>query len=288
MSTHNETEHPLAQVAQPEPKPQTVFDEADRIVLATPCYGGQLHYDHMNAIMQSIASVSATFRQKDGTLVTDSLVAERLYLSNESHIDRGRNKLANQFMRKPYNWLLFVDADVVPPIDAIAALWLHGMRGNKLVCAPYAMKGVVPQFAVNVATGAKKEDSGLVEVINAGTGFMMIHRSVFDALEKNDRAEEYELGSNDPHFAECKTARQYFKSGVRKVKAGTVERKLWLSEDYMLCYEWQKCGGKVMMDYRLQLAHIGTISFPVGPREVAAACAEYRRIGHPELPEKPI
>jgi hypothetical protein len=72
---------------------------------------------------------------------------------------------------------------------------------------------------------------------------------------------------------------------VRKVEAGAVERKLWLSEDYMLCYEWQKCGGKVFMDYRLQLAHIGTISFPVSPQEIYAAMSEFRRINHPELPK---
>lgn len=283
MSTQENAEHPLAQQAQP-----TIFDAADRIVLATPCYGGVLHFDHMNAIMEAISGFTANFRNPDGSVFTDSLVAERVYLSNESHIDRARIKIANKFMRTKCNWLLFVDADVVPPPDAIAALWLHGMRGAKLVCAPYAMKGVVPQFAVNVAPGAAKQADGLVEVMNAGTGFMLIHRSVFQQIEEAGLADEYELGSNDPDSGVVATYRQYFKSGVRTVKCPDRDHKLWLSEDYMLCHEWQSLGGKVMMDYRLRLSHIGTISFPVSPREIAAAMKELRRINHPELPAEPI
>lgn len=290
---HEETRHPLAagsaqRSTEEKPAPQ-IFDEADRIVIATPCYGGQMHFEHMCSVVAALTQVEARFRQKDGSVKMLPIIAERHYLDKESHIDRGRIKLANKFWRGEYNRLLFIDADIVFEPEHLATLWLHSMRGSKLVCAPYAMKGVVPQFAVNVAKGATKRDDGLVEVINAGTGFMMIHRDVFQTLIDQGRAEEYELGSNDPDYHTHRVSYDFFKSGVRKVRFpdGT-DHKIWLSEDYMLCYEWQKCGGTVMMDYRLQLGHIGGLKFPVSAVEIVAAFKELRRINHPELPADPI
>lgn len=265
--------------------PPDIFDESDRIVIGTPCYGGMTHYEHMNAVAHAEQELLIKVRQADGTVAVKSLIAERTYLGNESHIDRGRNKLANRFWRGPYNWLLFLDADIVFPKEAIAALWAHGtLRGHRMIAAPYAMKGIVPQFAVNVMPGTQKGPDGLVEVVNAGTGFLLIHREVFAALIKQGRAEEYTLGCNDPHYHTDRTAWDFFKSGVRKVKAPNgSEVKLWLSEDYMLCYEWQKCGGRVMMDYRLGLEHVGTIKFPLDANELAAAYRELERIGHPAV-----
>lgn len=274
---------PNARPKATAPKPE-VFAEHDRILIATPCYGGQAHYEHLNSVFHAMASMSGYFIQDDGSVRQDSLIADRIYLQNESHIDRARNKLANVFLRKRWNWLLFWDADVVAPWQAVAILWGHGQRGARLVAAPYASKGVVPQFVVNVAPGAQKREDGLVEVVNAGTGFMLIHRSVFETLEREGRAEEYQLGSNDPDVLTHKTARAYFKSGVRLVKlpdGRTV--KLWLSEDYMFCYEFQKCGGKVFMDPRPQLDHIGTAKYPLNPDELVAAYRELQRINHPAV-----
>lgn len=266
-----------------------VFNESDRIVVATPCYGGEMRYDHANALFAAVDSLGGKFLQDDGTVESRTLIAERFYLQNESHIDRARNKLANRFMRTRYNWLLFIDADVVFPPSAVAALWVHGMKGARIVAAPYATKGIVPLFAVNVMPGQQRNADGLVEVVNAGTGFMLINRSVFETLEREGRAEEHMLGINDPDFSTHKTARAYFKSGVRKVRYPNGEEvKLWLTEDYMLCYEWQKCGGKVLMDYRHQLQHLGAATYPVDPREIVAAMRELRRINHPQLPPETI
>lgn len=280
MTPANDT---LAAAAPSQPdQRRAVFDEADRILVATPCYGGSAHFEHMNAVFAAHNELAIQVRNPDGTVESKPLIARRDYLTNESHIDRARNKLANLFWRSPWNWLLFIDADVVFPPAAVAVLWEHGMRGQKLVAAPYAMKGIVPQFALNAVPGAQKQPDGLVEVANAGTGFMLIHRSVFAELIKQGRAEEYLLGSNDPNVHTHKTNFDFFKSGVRKVKAPNgQEVKLWLSEDYMLCYEWQKCGGRVMMDYRLGLEHIGSIKFPLNAPEVVAAYHEYQRIKHP-------
>ena len=279
MST-NETQHPLA-VAPAQPEPQ-VFDYRDRIMVGTPCYGGAVRSEFMTSMMDLMMHLNARFRAADGSVSIEPIVADFSTLENESHIDRARNKIANLFMRSPYNWLMFIDSDIVFTAQDVARLWRHGMNGQKLVCGPYALKGIVPQFAVNVVEGTKATEHGLYECYHGGTGFMLIHRSAFEAMEAGGMAEEYNLGSNDPNRAEHKTARAYFKSGVREYKQAG---KIWLSEDYMFCHEWRQLGGKVMVDRGIALEHIGSLKYPANPKEVAAAFKEYRRIKHPDLPE---
>lgn len=267
-----------------------IFDEADRIVIAMPCYGGLAHMETAMAVAKATQLLVGLFRQADGSVVRKSLVADITYLTNESHVDRARNKCANLFWRGPWNWLMFWDADIVPEDPGLLLrLWVRGMKGARLVAMPYALKGIVPQYAMNVLPGMKADADGLAEVVHAGTGFMLIHREVFAGLIKHGRAEEYVLGHNDPHAHTMKTHWDFFKSGVRKVKAPNGEQvKLWLSEDYMLCHEWRQCGGKVFMDLCAPLGHWGAVKFPLNETELVAAYHELVRIKHPAaVPPEP-
>ena len=258
-----------------------VFDDADRIVLGTPCYGRNVKMGFMTSYNEALLHVKIRVKDEAGETQLESLIAESLFLDKESHIDRARNKIAAKFLASKYNWLLFIDSDIVFPAMAVARLWQHGMNGYKLVTAPYALKGVVPQFAINGVNGAKTNERGLVEVMHAGTGFMLIHRSVFEAMEKADMAPIYDLGSNDPDLHTLKTSRAYFKSGVREVIPG---KPIWLSEDYLFCHEWRTLGGKVHTDTKVALSHIGDLTYPAQPSEIFAAVKELRRIKHPDCP----
>lgn len=287
-STLAEAQHPLA--AQPaereQKKEHQIFKQSDRIFLGTPCYGGNVKQEFMTSITDLMMHLSARFWQEDGTVALQPLVAEMAFLENESHIDRARNKIANKFMRSGRDWLLFVDSDIVFSAPDVMRLWLHGMNGQRLVAGAYAMKGIVPQFAVAAVPDAKADEHGLIEVMHSGTGFMLIHRSVFEKLAEAGKAQEYNLGSNDPDRAlGIKTNRAYFKSGVRPMPP---VGDLWLSEDYMLCYEWRKLGGKIFVDRNINLEHCGSIKFPPDPRQIAAAMKELRRVGAPGLPKELI
>jgi len=281
--------HPLA--AKPTEREQTkqhqIFKQSDRIFLGTPCYGGNVKQEFMTSITDLMMHLSARFYQDDGSVAMQPLVAEMAFLENESHIDRARNKIANKFLRSDCDWLLFIDSDIVFGAGDVMRLWLHGMNGARIVCGAYAMKGIVPQFAVAAVAGAKADEHGLIEVVHSGTGFMLIHRSVFEKLAEAGLAEEYNLGSNDPDRAlGIKTNRAYFKSGVRDLPPVGA---LWLSEDYMFCYEWRNnCGGKVYIDRNINLEHCGSLKFPPDPRQVAAAMKELRRVGAPGLPAELI
>lgn len=268
--------------SQPEQAVPMVFDERDRIVVGTPCYGGNVKMGFMTSYNEALLHVHIRVTGENGEPELQPLIAESMFLDKESHIDRARNKIVAKFLAGRYNWLLFIDADIVFPAQAIARLWQHGMIGKKIVTAPYALKGVVPQFAINGKAGAKADERGLVEVVHAGTGFMLIHRSVFDQIRDAGLAPEYNLGSNDPDVHTLKTSRAFFKSGVREVTPGN---HIWLSEDYMLCHEWRNLGGQIFTDTKVALSHIGDLTYPANPKEIFAAVAELRRIKHQDCPE---
>lgn len=278
------------QAPQPQEQPAEapmIFAEADRVVIGTPCYGGSVKMGYLTSYADALTKVSIRIAgDKAGESELQPLVAEAFLLDKESHIDRARNKIANKFLQTSYNWLLFFDSDIVAPPMALGRLWQHAMRLNLgIVTAPYALKGVVPTFAINGINGAKPGEDGLVEVVHAGTGFMLIHRRVFAELDKAGLAEEYNLGTNDPDVHTLKTSKAYFKSGVREVRPN---HKIWLSEDYMLCHEWRKLGGKVFTDTKIALSHIGDLTYPAQPKEIVAAMREIRRINHPDCPQELI
>lgn len=263
------------------------FSPQDRLIIATPCYGGNVKLGFMNALFRACTELSIRVRDEAGRTGVAPLVAGRLTIDKESHIDRARNKLANRFLRDTdANWLMFIDADVVFDPGHVAELWRHGMRGHKVVAAPYAMKRIVPQFAVNALPGAKAGDDGLVEVSYAGTGFLLVHRSAFEDLAAKGLADEYKVGANDQDHAHHGTHRAYFKSGVREVPGadGRMEQQ-WLSEDYLFCLELRQCGHRIQMDSRLQLGHVGDLTYPAPAQDIVAAFRTLRQVRHPALPE---
>ena len=268
----------------------SVCTAQDRLVIATPCYGGNLKLGYVNALFRACTELSVRVRTEDGRVGPAPLVAGRLHIDKESHIDRARNKLANRFLRDTdCNWLLFIDADVVFDPAHVAELWRHGQRGHSLVAAPYALKQVVPKFVITALAGAKRDEHGLIEVGHAGTGFLLVHRKVFTDLAAQGLAPEYQIGVNDPEHAHHGSHRAFFKSGVREIEGEDGKRAAhWMSEDFLFCHEARQCGHRVLMDARMQLGHIGDLTYPPPPGALVEALRALRQSGHPALPDTPI
>ena len=69
-----------------------------KIFIATPCYGGQVHA----LFMVSMLNLQRVFADCKHEAMVSVLV-------NESLITRGRNSLANQFMKSDADYLFFID-----------------------------------------------------------------------------------------------------------------------------------------------------------------------------------
>jgi hypothetical protein len=86
-------------------------------------------------------------------------------------------------------------------------------------------------------------------VKDAGTGFMLINRGVFDALAQADLAREYKSDHNGEML------RLYFDCGIDE------DDNRYLSEDYWFCRQCQKLGIDVHIAPWVQLSHVGTYVF---------------------------
>ena len=172
-----------------------------KIMVATPMYGGQC----AGIYTKSSTDLAALARNHGVQLGF-------YYLFNESLITRARNYLADEFMRSDCTHLMFIDSDIgFDPTDvlALAAIAEPG-TDKEIVCGPYPKKAIAwEKIKRAVDKGFADENPNVLEkyvgdyvfnpvqggndiridqpaeVLEGGTGFMMIQRS---ALEKYTEA----------------------------------------------------------------------------------------------------
>lgn len=274
-------DHPLSRPAQKQPQ---VFEQKDRIFITVPAYGGMVCAPFASSFAAAVASLLAHFKQADGSVAVESIIGGADFLGNESHVDRARNRCVARFLASPYDWHLFMDADIDPAPSDIARVWQHGMNGDRVICGAYAMKGVVPQFPVTAIAGEKPDERGRLKVRHSGTGFMLIHRSVYEKMRETITGMDYLTSPNDPEGG-GHLRHAYFASGPTDLPEG----RIWLSEDYLFCHRWREmCGGEVIVDRTITLGHFGNTRFPFAVEEIFAAAKECRRVGLPGCPAGPV
>jgi hypothetical protein len=97
-------------------------------------------------------------------------------------------------------------------------------------------------------------DNGAIECFEAGTGFMMIKREVFEKMFKKYKKLKYTDDTGALKGEEKFYAYALFNSYVD-------ETGRFLSEDYGFCRYWQKMGGKVWVDPTINLTHFGRMRY---------------------------
>lgn len=277
-----------------------------KLFLATPMYGGQC----AGMYTKSIADLSALFAKYQIPL-------QLYYLFNESLITRARNYCVDEFLRSDATHLMFIDSDIgFNPHDVVAMLALMSDEAPyDVLGGPYPKKCIswekikqavdkgvadenpndldkyVGDYVFNPKSGQSEIPLGEpVEVLELGTGFMMIRRNVFEKYKvayphlsyKPDhvRTEAFD-GSREIHaFFDCVVDRGYGDETLHQLledvangKDGLQDRakemmkkkdgasKRYLSEDYMFCYNVAKMGGRGYLCPWMKLQHVGSYIF---------------------------
>lgn len=244
-----------------------------RLLVATPMYGGQCAGVYTKSCTDLVALCN-----KYGVQV------QFFYLFNESLITRARNYLADGFLRSGMTHMMFIDSDIgFDANDVIALLAIaDSEQGKDIVCGPYPKKAIawekvkravdkgfgdedpnklenyIGDYVFNPAPGQGDQirlDTP-VEVLEGGTGFMMITR---EALEKYTAA--YPEFMYKPDHARTKDF-----NGDREIMAFfdcviDPESKRYLSEDYMFCQWARKADIKVWLCPWMKLTHMGSYMF---------------------------
>ena len=102
-----------------------------------------------------------------------------------------------------------------------------------------------------------------LEVMEIGTGFMLVQRQVFDKMREAYPYIKYKPDHvGQKHFDGSRYIHAYFDTVIDdkdSITGGGSER--YLSEDYMFCQMWRKIGGKVHLCPWMKTQHIGTYPF---------------------------
>jgi len=254
MADTPEQQAPAAEqpAQQPQPGQQQIqvnvdFLKTTKVHICMPCYGGML----TEQTFMSFIKWANVARQLgiEWTIET---------MTNESLITRARNTLTAKFLQnKDSTHLMFIDADIGwEPWHLLVLL----NRDVDIIGGLYPMKSIPIKWCVNGFEGAEQGPDGLQEVTKTGTGFLLIKRHVFEKLKSHPAVKPFnnDIGLPAELNADMKT---YFDTAVRENR--------YYSEDWMFCENWRDIGGKVWVDKRVLLRHVGTYVFDQGAQDKA-------------------
>ena len=242
------------------------------LIICTPCYGGVVTEGYAQA-MFSLSGVCAQY----GIGVGYATIA------NESLVTRARNELVHAFLQNTKaTHMMFIDADIKFDPRSIVRMLL---ADQDVVVGAYPLKTLnwetvvdksknsnltaqdAPKEASMYVINVHKPDSemvgkqvdvqivnGLLEVYDAGTGFMLMKRHV---LEKMMEAYPDTMYYSDKDMTEDVEKRKRYALFDTMIDSD----KRYLSEDYTFCRRWQELDGKIHLDVNTHLSHIGTYTF---------------------------
>ena len=248
--------------------------QTKKLFVATPMYGGQNHGLYMKACLDL-----------QGLCLQYGVQIKFSFLFNESLITRARNYLVDEFIdRSDCTHMLFIDSDVnFNPQDVIALLALDkdvigGPYPKKAIkwrsvkkaveknpdIDPQLLEKVAGDFVFNPVKGtAQFTVSEPLDVLELGTGFMMIKREVFDKMKEAYPEIKYKPDHvGQANFDGTRYIHAYFDTVIDtkdSITGGGSDR--YLSEDYMFCQMWRKIGGQIYLCPWMRTAHIGTYHF---------------------------
>ena len=250
-----------------------------KIFVATPMYGG---------MCTGQFTKSCTDLAKMGAL--NGIEIEFFSLFNESLITRARNYCVDEFLRREeFTHLMFIDADIgFNPKDVIDLAILSDPESDyDILCGPYPKKTISwEKIAAAVDQGFADENpenlsrfvgdyvfnpvdtkDGKIhldrpaEVLEGGTGFMMIQRKVFAKFAEGYPELKYKPDHvRTKHFDGSRYIHAYFETVIDRDENGEGSER-YLSEDYMFCQYSRKLGMKVWMCPWMKMMHIGTYFF---------------------------
>lgn len=244
-----------------------------KVFVATPMYGGFNH----GIYMKSCLDLQNIFTQY-------GIECKFSFIFNESLITRARNYLVDEFLnRSECTHLLFLDADIgFDPNDIIALLAID----KDVIGAPYPKKSlkwanikkaivknpsiedgelskIVGDYVFNPVKGTQRFSiSEPLEVLEIGTGYMMIKRHVFAQFAAAYPQLKYlpdHVGQ--AHFDGSRYIHAYFDCFIDTKENGGGGSERYLSEDYSFCQRWRFIGGTIHLCPWMKSTHCGSYMF---------------------------
>ncbi len=240
-----------------------------KILIATP-----IHTDHL--IMMYVTSVFQLINNKQSPFEVN------VFWRRGSLVNRGRNELIGYFLESEYEYIFFIDSDIVNFVDSfyqIASSYIEIEKNNPLLVlgAIYPIKHfnfnyvenemqvkevnwhqLMLNYNVNIKNlGINNElvieeanqNNGLINCESIAGGFMMFSRYVINKMIEKYPESAYRNFTNDTLVA--KKNYNLFHSFVEP------KSKFYLSEDYGFCFNFKNIGGTILANIKIKLSHYG-------------------------------
>lgn len=239
-----------------------------KIMIGTPMYGGNATVGYVESLINLI-KICAIY----------NVEIDYLFLWNESLITRGRNGIADDFLKTDYDYLFFIDADI--SFNALDFLYMVELaakdKEKQIICGAYPKKIInwdfikkaeetghiknskdylnyQSEYVVNVVSSDKNEIVFFdlekpLKVHQSGTGFMLIAREVFYKFKENYPEQKYideKTKKEMVAFFDCKI---------------NPETNFYMSEDWMFCYYASKILIPTWVLPWVSLNHFGSYNF---------------------------
>lgn len=216
------------------------------LYIATPSYGGMVTTGYTWSLLGSIPVLQAA-----------GIDAGAKYVNNGA-VHVARNILTANFMASGKSHLMFIDADLSWEPNALVRLVAVSENfGLDVCCGVYPRKTDPISFPVNLpeADGGPvlHPESGMWEVRDAPTGFLLIRRSVIERMMAAYPERKCRLRENTPSEEE---PYEFCLFDFYKDTNG-----LYLSEDFGFTRLYQGIGGRIWADPTIALTHYGTRAY---------------------------
>ena len=249
--------------------------QQSKVFLATPMYGGMCHGLYTKSLMDTTS-----------VCMNHGLNVQIYYMFNESLITRARNYCVANFLKSDAEYLLFIDSDIAWNAMDLVYMW-HLLVTNpeelKVFCALYPKKTIAWEKVLKAAKSGAYDDDPMglekiagdmvfnplpeaypdgqaplyepVKIKEGATGFMFIHRSVFEEYDKHYPERLYTPDHlREGEFKPGEQIMAYFDCIIN-------HQNRYLSEDYMFSEVVRGMGIDIWALPMVELMHCGTHIF---------------------------
>jgi len=233
------------------------------LTIGTPCFGGQVSW--LYAV--SLLKLQKAFTQRGWHI-------NYLVQAGDALVTRARQTIVCHFLENPNSThLLFIDADIGFEPEQVLRLLEFGVDVSAAVypakqihwdqMASAVQAGRSPLESATLSYVVEREAgqemtvrNGFVKSRYAGTGFLMIRRSVLEAMIERYPELRYthENGPGDG-LAGSPWRSALFNCMIDKATG------FYLSEDFSFCRRWTDMGGEIWVDYTSRLNHVGLMVY---------------------------
>lgn len=235
-------------------------------MLALPCYDQLISEPTVMSLIRTVMQFKEIGLKFSICTMTDSLIS------------RARNQIVAKFLaNEEFTHLMFIDCDLGFSGDDIIKLLWHN---KDVMTAAYPIKSIdwnsvsqnakaglegedlmesALRFVVNTVKDEHNNrvevDKGAIKVYDAGTGFMLIKREVFEKLISAYPELKYIDDTGGLQGEELNWTYAFFNSYVEP------DKHRFLSEDYGFCRYLQEIGGSIWTDPSIEMLHLGRMRY---------------------------